>query len=173
MNFINRTNTTTSKHKACVCAICDCFIIGTEPICWLTEEQLKLKESILSVDFLESTTAKKLPADLRNQYKIEGNNELSNMLLSPRTHVENGSYMSCQMCHNHIAYRDSDRPPKFAISNGWCIGQVPNDIIDGEISEILESSVARIKIYANVYSYNAGAHKAFKGHHIFLMILSM
>ena len=83
LNLINRTNVAASKHKACVCVICDCFIIGTESICWLTTEQLKVRESILSVDFLESTTAKKLPTDLRNQYKIEGNDELSNLLLSP------------------------------------------------------------------------------------------
>ena len=83
LNFINRTNVKDGKHKACVCVICDCFIIGTESICWLTTEQLKLRESFLSVDFLESTTAKKLPTDLRNQYKIEGNDELSNLLLSP------------------------------------------------------------------------------------------
>ena len=75
--------------------------------------------------------------------------------------------MACESCHRNIAYTNSDAPPKFAISNGCCIGQVPNDIIDGEISEILESSVARIRIFANVYSYNAGAHKAIKGHHIF------
>ena len=147
--------------------ICDCFIIGTESICCLTTEQLKLRESILSIDFLESTTAKKLPPDLRNQYKIEGNDLLSNLLLSPQAHIKNGSYMSCDSCHRHIAYKDTDLPPKFAISNGWCIGEIPQNIIDGEIEDILASSVARIIIFANVYSYNAGAHKAIKGHHIF------
>ena len=77
--------------------------------------------------------------------------------------------MTCESCFNNIAYSDSENPPKFAISNGWCIGEVPNDIIDGEVSEILESSVAQIRIFANVYSYNAGAHKAIKGHHIFFL----
>ena len=30
LNVINRTCTQNSKHKACVCVVCDCFIIGTE-----------------------------------------------------------------------------------------------------------------------------------------------
>ena len=63
LTFINRTNTTTSKYK----------VIGTEPICWLSQEQLMLRESILSVNFLESTTGIKLPPGLRKQYKIEQN----------------------------------------------------------------------------------------------------
>ena len=87
-----------------------------------------------------------MPSDLRDQYKIEGNDILTNLLLSPRAHNQDGSFMACETCHRNIAYSDSDIPPKFAISNGWCIGEVPNDIIDGEVSEILESSVARIRI---------------------------
>ena len=30
LNVINRTHTSNSKHKACICVACDCFIIGTE-----------------------------------------------------------------------------------------------------------------------------------------------
>ena len=77
--------------------------------------------------------------------------------------------MSYDSCHRHIAYADTDLPPKFAISNGWCIGELPNNIIDQEIEDILASSVARIRIFANVYSYNAGAHKVIKGHHVFFI----
>ena len=98
LSFINRTNTTGSDHKACICVVCDCFIIGTEPICWLTTEQLKLKECVLSIDFLESTTAKKCPSNLRNQYKLENNEILSNLVLSPRAHRKEKSYMSCEKC---------------------------------------------------------------------------
>lgn len=29
-NVINRTHALNSKHKACICVVCDCFIIGTE-----------------------------------------------------------------------------------------------------------------------------------------------
>ena len=43
LDVINRTCTQSSKYKACVCVICDCFIIGTEKVCWLKEEQLQQK----------------------------------------------------------------------------------------------------------------------------------
>ena len=43
LKLINRTCTGNSYHKACVCVVCDCFIIGTEKVCWLTEEQLHQK----------------------------------------------------------------------------------------------------------------------------------
>ena len=33
LDVINRTCTQGSKHKACVCVICDCFIIRTEIFC--------------------------------------------------------------------------------------------------------------------------------------------
>ena len=169
LDVIDRTSTQSLNHKACVCVVCDCFIIGTEKVCWLKEEQLQQKSAILSTCYLESNAGKKLPSDLRDQYKIFGNETLSDLLLSPRAHSQDGSFMACEICHRNIAYTNSDFPPKFAISNGCCIGKVPNDIIDGEVSEILESSVARIRIFANIYSYNAGAHKAIKGHHIYFL----
>ena len=68
--MITRTKCSNTEHKACVCVICDCFIIGVEPIYWLLERQLKSKESVISVDFLEGLTGKTLPPDLRNQYMI-------------------------------------------------------------------------------------------------------
>ena len=37
LSAITRTKCSDTKHKACVCVICDCFIIGVEPILWLTE----------------------------------------------------------------------------------------------------------------------------------------
>ena len=51
---------------------------------------------------------------------------------------------------------------------------IPEEVIGGDIDDILSSVVARVRIFGNVYSYSAGAHKAIKGHHTFLsMIQSM
>ena len=36
---LSRTKTRGCNHKACVCIICDCFIIGVEKICWLSEKK--------------------------------------------------------------------------------------------------------------------------------------
>ena len=114
---LTRTNTTGYNHKACVCVICDCFIIGVEKINWLSEEKLIAKQSCLSVDFLQVTTNKTIPVELRNQYKIEDKDSLSHLLLSPRAHVKDEAYMACDACYRHILYNTGDKPPKFAICN--------------------------------------------------------
>ena len=68
---------------------------------------------------------------------------------------------------SHILRKDADKPPNFAISNGWCIGEMPHNLVNGDMNDILASSVARLRTFSNVYSYSAGAHKAIKGHHVF------
>ena len=47
-----------------------------------------------------------------------GNDILSNLLLSPRAHNLDGSFIACESCLNNIAYSNAEVPPKFAISNG-------------------------------------------------------
>ena len=68
---LSRTRTIGCNHKAYVCIICDCFIIGVEKICWLSEQRLIAKKSYLSVSYLEATANKRIPIGLRNQYKID------------------------------------------------------------------------------------------------------
>ena len=170
LSQLSRTNTSGCNHKACVCVICDCFIIGIEKIYWLSQKQLIAKESYLSVSHHEATANKRIPIALRNQYKIENNDSLSSLLLSPRAGVKDGEYMACSTCFKHVAYnKNTANPPKFAISNGWLIGEIPSNIIGNDVSDILTSSVSKIRIFANVFSYNAGAHKTIKGHHVFFI----
>ena len=61
LDELTRTEMITSKHKACVCVICDSFIIGIEKIKWLSESQLIAKEAILSVNYLEDLQGQELP----------------------------------------------------------------------------------------------------------------
>ena len=95
-------------------------------------------------------TGKTLPPDLRNQYMIQEKTLLSNLLLSPRAHVKNNKYMTCDSCYRHILKKDADKPPKFAISNGWCIGEMPHNLVNGDMNNILASSVARVRTFSNV-----------------------
>ena len=88
LKFLTRTEIARNMHKACVCVICDTFIVGVEKIYWLSVDQLLSKESYLSVKFVESTTGKIVPIGLRNQYKINNCDRLSHLLLSPRAHVK-------------------------------------------------------------------------------------
>ena len=82
-------------HSPCICVVCDSFIIGKDSILWLSEDQLLSKQFYLSVQYLESVVQKKMPTALRNQYKIESNKNLSQLLLSPKIHIQNALFMSC------------------------------------------------------------------------------
>ena len=44
LEVLTRTRTLHNNHKACVCTICDSFIIGVEKICWLNEEEIATKQ---------------------------------------------------------------------------------------------------------------------------------
>ena len=59
MKYLNRTHKGHNSHCACVCVVCDSFIVGTDPIRWLSEEMLQYKESYLSVGYLESVVQKR------------------------------------------------------------------------------------------------------------------
>ena len=65
---------------------------------------------MLSSSYLETTVGKTLPLGLRNQYRIEGNDMLSDLLLSPRALNKDGSFMACESCAYNIAYSDSKVP---------------------------------------------------------------
>ena len=47
--------------------------------------------------------------------------------------------------------KDADKPPKFAISNGWCIGEMPHNLVNDDMNDVFVSSVARIRTFLNVY----------------------
>lgn len=54
------------------------------------------------VTYVESMVHKNIPAELRDQYTFRNNQVLSNLLLSPRAHVQNNNYMPCRVCYNNI-----------------------------------------------------------------------
>ena len=73
--------------------------------------------------------------------------------------------MTCDSCYRHILQKDADKPPKFAISNG----EMAHHIVNGDMNDILASSVSRVRTFSNFYSYSAGAHKEIKDHHVFFL----
>ena len=168
LKYLTRTKIegTTNEHQACVCVVCDSFIIGTEKICYLSEEELVHKSSYLDVNYLESMTNKKLPSLLRNQYKVENCERLSSLLLSPRAPKKDNNYMSCETCYNNVRLEKFKKPPRFAISNAWAIGYIPHDVV-GDIDDMLAVMVNKIRLFSYIFSYSGGAHKSIQGHHTF------
>ena len=168
LKYLTRTKIegTTNEHQACVCAVCDSYIIGTEKTCYLSEQQLLDKSSYLHVNYLESMTNKKMPPVLRNQYKVENCERLSSLLLSPRAPKKDNTCMSCETCWCNVSREKNTKPPRFGISNAWAIGYIPNDVV-GDIDDMLAVMVNKIRLFSYVFSYSGGAHKSIKGHHTF------
>eukprot|EP00984_Skeletonema_dohrnii_P025766 scaffold14950_cov78-Skeletonema_dohrnii-CCMP3373.AAC.1 len=63
--------------------------------------------------------------------------------------------------------KESNNPPKHAISNGFAIGQVPTRILENDdiTEEMCCALLAPIRPYAYLFAYSAGAHKSIKGHY--------
>ena len=164
------SNSSTDKHRAFVCVICDSFIIGTEEIVWLSKDQIKNKASYLSTSYYESSIRRgvPLPPVLRNQYLIENDDDLKDLLLSPRAHRRDDTFMSCKCCSNNIRRTTSNKPPRFGITNDWVIGYIPYSIV-GNIDDLLAAMISHVRFYSYVFSYIAGAHKSIKGHHTFFL----
>ena len=164
-------NLSPEKHRACICVICDCFIIGTEEIIWLSKDAIKNKTSYLSTSYYESNAGRghAFPAHLRNQYLIEDDDDLKDLLLSPRAHRRGNTFMSCKCCSTNIKRKSSDKPPRFGITNGWVIGYIPRSVLNGDIDDLLAAMISHVRYFRYVFSYIAGAHKSIKGHHTFFL----
>ncbi len=80
--FLHRTRDPANphKHRATVCIICDCFIIGTETIHKLTKEDIGAHSERLGVKSYEEYYQTTLKAEVKKQYQVQG---LQDMLLSP------------------------------------------------------------------------------------------
>ncbi len=80
--FLHRTRDPANphKHRATVCIICDCFIIGTETIYKLTKEDIGAHSGRLGVKSYEEYYQTTLQAEVKKQYQVQG---LQDILLSP------------------------------------------------------------------------------------------
>ena len=166
------------RFKANVCIICDGFIIGTEKICKLTPNQISQHRRRLSVKAYESYYGHELKPELRKQYQVNNNN-LKDLLLSPRSRKYKDGYVTCERCA--IAMRSNlinkITPPKFAIANGFVIGSFPAEIEfvnkegetvkrkieENELTDILKAMMAPVRMYGYVFAYSGGSQKSIQG----------
>ncbi len=127
--FLHRTRDPANPHmhRAIVCIICDCFIIGTETIHKLTKEDIGSHSGRLGVKSYEEYYQTTLKDKVKRQYQVQG---LQDMLLSPRSRKYPDGYATCSVCYPgmqpQMAYKKT--PPKFAIANGFVIGSFPQEI---------------------------------------------
>ena len=100
---------------------------------------------------------------LKGCYTV-GDEELKELLLSPRARVKlSGDYICCLQCYKSLKTENLDRnPPKFAISNHFAIGYLP-EILSSSITEVSGPLLATVRPFAHVMNYNGGAHKSITG----------
>ena len=152
-------------HKANVCVLCDCFILGIEKVQYVKPSTILKNKDVLSVDYYNTTTGIPINDTLRNQYCVD-DPLLHELLLSPRAHKKGNLYSTCVSCAQAMRQKLSSAP-KYAISNGWAIGQICK--IFGEIDDVMCASLAKTRFLSYVFSFLGGAHKAIKGHHTFFV----
>ena len=176
--------------RARVCITCDRHIIGTEEVCYLTNVQLKKNLHRIGVESYDDYYTKEsnggfseLPSELVKQYEVDG---LEGLLLSRRSRrIEVGGlvkYESCKSCFDSIRTNVKLKsPPKFAIANGFVIGQIPrvfrirdeNEIEEevvvdkDEINDIVRAMLAPTRAYGYTFSYFAGAQQSIQGQFMF------
>ncbi len=106
-------------HRTIVCITCDQFIIGTETIHKLTNDQISKHSNRLSVQTYESYHGQVLKPKLRKWYQVNVDG-LKDMLLSPWSRKYNNGYANCTYCYKGMCPNLANKrtPPKFAIANG-------------------------------------------------------
>jgi len=179
--YLHRTKVDTRGlvHKAVVCIICDCFIMGTDSIRYLLPSVIKEHKHRIGVKSYEAYYKAKLHKELVEQYHVRN---LPGLLLSPRSRLTDRGYVTCSACCQGMRKSNlkTMSPPKFAIANGFVIGSFPEVITfinkDGEvvrrainveedINDVLRAYIAPVRPYGYIFAYSGGSHKSVIGHY--------
>ena len=117
-----------TQHRAHVCIVCDCFIKAAEPLKTMDRKQLKAHRHRLGIREYEIYHQVTLNNPLISQYHVP---TLPNMLLSQRSRKIGRGWVTCAHCRSSLRSdnRSSTKPPKFAIANGFAIGEFPQEIM--------------------------------------------
>jgi hypothetical protein len=149
----------------------------------MAAKTIKKHANVLISQSLEEYQNTPLHPELKRQYSVRG---LPGLLLSPRARKNKSGYSTCSDCYHHLRYKrpNSNKPPKFAISNGFAVGAFPDKIriasgpnkgmmrnIDVEnedqVSEVMRALVSPVRPYGYVIAYTGGKHQSIKGHYQF------
>ena len=179
-HILHRTqnNQVPHSHRAIVCIICDCFIIGIETIHKLKIDQIAKHRERLSVKKYEEYYGQALKAEVIKQYQvnIEG---LKELLLSPRSRRYHDGFATCACCYKGMSSNKATKtsPPKFAIANGFVIGSLPQvlqwtdkdgnerirKIEDSELTDLLKAMLSPVRPYGYIFAYTGGSQKSIQG----------
>jgi hypothetical protein len=151
----------TTTHQSLVCVVCDHFIIGTQVFQWIKAVSLQFHSNILSSSYFYK---KGMNPILKEQYRIN-HPLLCNFLLSPRARrdIVEDSFMSCQCCYDDLyPCKRKTCPPKFAISNGFAIGCLPEEISRG-VTPVVNNLVAPVRAFNYFLSFSSSKEQRVTG----------
>ena len=168
----------TDEHIAYVCVICDCFILGTEPLKYLTDLRIEDHRERLSVDKYKDCNNMDTDIDtdldpfssLWKYYEIPKH---KGMLLSPRAStIGTGTdkWSCCEGCYKAMTpARTIKPPPRMAIANGFAIGEIDIEGLDihEDVNEVTRALLAPVRTHGYVMAFSGGAHKSIMGHYQF------
>jgi len=179
--YLHRTKVSNDgiSHRAHVCVMCDCFILGIDSIRYLRPAVIKLHKHHIGVDSYEVYFKTKLKKELVEQYHVSN---LPGLLLSPRSKLTEKGYTTCTCCCKNMQRADVARtnPPKFAIANGFVIGSITSVIyfvnnegnterrhinVEEEVNDVLHAYLVPIRPYGCSFAYSGGSHKLVIGHY--------
>ena len=87
-----------NRHRVHVCVICDCLIIGLEPVKYVDKETLPQHSEKLCVSrYEEYYDGIPLNSELVRQYQVD-DFDLKHLLLSPRARLCDEGYECCESC---------------------------------------------------------------------------
>ncbi len=108
VKFLHRTKDPVNpcKHRAIVCIIWDCCIIGTESIHTLTKDQISVHRKRLSVESYEEYYETTLKSEVNKKYEVNG---LIGLLLSPRSRRYSNGCATCSVCFSGMQPKMADK----------------------------------------------------------------
>jgi hypothetical protein len=155
-----------ATHKILACVVCDQCIIGKDVCHWINGRNLNFHENVLSSSYFYKDGINPL---LKSQYSIHQDQLVSHLLLSPRTKTtENGTfYLCCNDCYEVLKeLKRQKKPPKYAISNGFAVGHLPENITSN-ITPLVNNLVAPIRAFNYFIAFSRGKELKITGNFTF------
>jgi hypothetical protein len=150
-------------HKSLVCVVCDCSITGRDPVHWISKNVLITHKNVLSHTYHYQNGINPV---LLAQYTLP-DSDLTGLLLSPRSRMKHSDYMCCVGCYKILSDgKKLNKPPKYAISNGFAIGHLPHDYTNN-MTPLVNSLVAPVRAFNYFISFHGGKEHKITGNFTF------
>ena len=161
------------NHRVQVCIACDIMLDSNN--------MDKLPLDVLRKSKTRLHDKKQLPLPLKAYYtyKRDGYSSwMDKMLLSPkatyfkpersvettsRVCTATGSFSCCKLCKHSLQQQDAYKPPKFAIANGFAIGEAPLELFNLNDAEL--SLVSLNRNLSHIFSLYKPQHQSMRGFH--------